>query len=192
MNSVLRETFSIRQIAASLLISATWLAVVVAEQYPVEDWAGAVVTGYLVWRASNEAVFRLAQFGIRKVLAYTRSVYDRQAMDLPSDSKATWQIHLVVFAYLYSLGFIISGMVIVISPKVIEAVGLPTLELNEAIGLAMIGIGGLVVVAFFGNALIRLILLGRSMRAARHITSQAIVVSDYKLTRSRFPVVASS
>ena len=190
MNPILRETFSARHIVAALLISAMWLAVAILEQYPTEDWVGVVVVGYLVWRVLNEVVFRLAQYGVRKILAYAQTVYDRKDMELPSGNSGSQLSQIIAVAYIYSLGLVISGLMIIISPEIINAVGLPSLELDQSFGLIMSGIGGAFVIAFFGLALIRLIQLNRS-RSARHLTSQAVVVSDDKLARSNFPVLAS-
>ncbi len=190
MNTVLREMFSIPQIVASLFIAAIWLAVAIAEDYPAEDWAGIVVIGYLVWRISNEIVFRAAQLGIRKVLAYAHSMYHSKEMNLPSGSSNSWVVHMIAAVYIYSLGLIVSGAMILVTPVIIEAVDLPTLEFTQTFGFISMGAGVLAVIAFFGFALIRLFLMDRS-KATRHIARQAIVVSDDKLARSRFPIVAS-
>ena len=191
MNTVLREMFSIPQIVASLCIAAIWLAVALAEDYPAEDWAGIVVIGYIVWRISNEVVFRAAQLGVRKVLSYAHSVYHRKGLNPPSGSSNGWVVHMIAAAYLYSLGFIVSGVMIIIPPEIIKAVELPPLEFSQSFGLILIGAGALFVIAFFGLVLIRLLLMDRS-KTTRHIARQAIAVSGDKLARSRFPIVASS
>lgn len=191
MNTVLREMFSIPQIVASLCIAAIWLAVAIAEDYPAEDWAGIVVIGYIVWRISNEVVFRAAQLGVQRVLSYAHSVYRRKGLNPPSDSSDNWVVHMIAAAYLYSLGLIVSGAMIIVPPVIIEAVELPPLELTQSLGLILMGIGALFVIAFFGFVLIRLILMDRT-KATRHIARQSIAVSGDKLARSRFPIVASS
>ena len=188
MNQTLREAFSIRQIVAALLVSAGWLAVAIMERYPVEYWVGVVVICYIVWRVLNEAVFHISQFWLRKILAHIQSMYNRGGME-PPGGDGSRLARLIGLAYIYALGMIIGGSTILITPKVIEVVELPPLGINSYIGLIAVSIGGLFVLSFFGFALIRLILLSRSVDGS-HIISQAVVVSDGKLAQSNFPVLA--
>ena len=187
MNSAITKRRLAVHIVQALIWATTWMVILWAAEYPMNEWVGVVGLGYLAWYASYTLIGSAMRFALARVYRYAVSAYGEPKNEHASVSKKTELIVAFLAALLiYGVGFTTSGFMFILTWLGMTALDFPALDVNiMLVGLISVTLGLIMVLPLL-TTVIYMLLLGKKRISIRERFMHVSALAWDLVTKERF------
>lgn len=174
-------------IIQALIWATGWQVLLWIDDYPLNEWVGVVVLGYLAWYVSYTLIDNALRFALARAYQYVVSFYGELKNESASVSKRMeWAIAFFVGIFIYSAIFITTGFMFILTWLGLNALDFPMLNTNiRLVGLISVSLG-LIMMMLPLSTVIYILALGRSRVLIRERFMHVSALAWSLITKERF------
>ena len=163
-----------RILLTSLLVAGGLCFVLHLMDYPREAWAGVATVAYVILYATGVVVSTINTVALEKTASYVVATFGDREPDETISSGQRWVAEFIGTAFSLATGYITAGVSLFVTSLVVQALGLPPLDIGVLKATLGYSLGSLIFIVGF-HAGVHLAILRARLKKGQGIHPVALV-----------------